>query len=114
MWSISWRSTYGETKQEDERLTAGPITLDSARYEVSVGGKRINLTSLEFKLLRTLMQRRGRLQGRDRLLNDVWGYESVIDTPTVDTHVRRLRQKLGKVAHLIESVRGFGYRLKEK
>ena len=104
----------GETKQEDERLTAGPITLDSALYEVSVNGKRINLTSLEFKLLRTLMQRRGRLQGRDRLLNDVWGYESVIDTPTVDTHVRRLRQKLGKVAHLIESVRGFGYRLKEK
>jgi two-component system phosphate regulon response regulator PhoB len=103
-----------ETQQEGERLTSGPITIDSARYEVSVSGKRINLTSLEFKLLRTLMQRRGRLQGRDRLLNDVWGYESAINTRTVDTHVRRLRQKLGKVAHLIESVRGFGYRLKEK
>ena len=104
----------GETKHYDERLTVGPITIDPARYEVSVSGKRINLTSLEFKLLRTLMQRRGRVQGRDRLLNDVWGYHSVFDTRTVDTHVRRLRQKLGKVAHLIQSVRGFGYRLKEK
>jgi DNA-binding response OmpR family regulator len=104
----------GEAKQDDERLTAGPITVDPARYEVSVNGKRINLTSLEFKLLRTLMQRRGRVQARDRLLNDVWGYESVIDTRTVDTHVRRLRKKLGKAANVIESVRGFGYRLKEK
>jgi len=104
----------GEAKQDDERLTVGPITVDPARYEVSVNGKRINLTSLEFKLLRTLMQRRGRVQARDRLLNDVWGYESVIDTRTVDTHVRRLRKKLGKAANVIESVRGFGYRMKEK
>src|SRR6266545_2656890 len=104
----------GETKPDDERLTAGPITIDPARYEVSVNGKRITLTSLEFKLLRTLIQRRGRVQSRDRLLNDVWGYESVIDTRTVDTHVRRLRKKLGKAANVIESVRGFGYRLKEK
>ena len=104
----------GDVKQSDERLTAGPITVDPARYEVSVSGKRISLTSLEFKLLRTLIQRRGRVQGRDRLLNDVWGYESVIDTRTVDTHVRRLRKKLGKAADVIESVRGFGYRMKEK
>ena len=104
----------GDAKPDDERLTAGPITVDPARYEVSVNGKRINLTSLEFKLLRTLIQRRGRVQARDRLLNDVWGYESVIDTRTVDTHVRRLRKKLGKAADVIESVRGFGYRLREK
>ncbi|HEY7000311.1 MAG TPA: response regulator transcription factor [Candidatus Udaeobacter sp.] len=104
----------GEAKNDDERLTAGSITVDPARYEVSVGGRRINLTSLEFKLLRTLMQRRGRVQARDRLLNDVWGYESIIDTRTVDTHVRRLRKKLGKAANVIESVRGFGYRMKEK
>jgi two-component system phosphate regulon response regulator PhoB len=102
-----------ETKQSDERLTAGPIAIDPARHEVSVNGKPINLTSLEFKLLRTLVQRRGRVQERDRLLNDVWGYESVIDTRTVDTHVRRLRRKLGKAANVIESVRGFGYRLRE-
>ena len=98
---------------EDERLSAGSIVIDPARHEVSVHGKRVNLTSLEFKLLRTLMQRRGRVQARDRLLNDVWGYESVIDTRTVDTHVRRLRKKLGKAADAIESVRGFGYRLRE-
>ncbi len=98
---------------EEERLSAGSIAIDPARHEVSVDGKRVNLTSLEFKLLRTLMQRRGRVQARDRLLNDVWGYESVIDTRTVDTHVRRLRKKLGKAADVIESVRGFGYRLRE-
>src|SRR6266700_5149008 len=98
---------------EDERLSAGSIVIDPARHEVSVHGKRVNLTSLEFKLLHTLMQRRGRVQARDRLLNDVWGYESVIDTRTVDTHVRRLRKKLGKAADVIESARGFGYRLRE-
>jgi two-component system phosphate regulon response regulator PhoB len=104
----------GDAKQEDERLTAGPIAIDPARYEVFVNGKRIDLTSLEFKLLRMLMQRRGRVQSRDRLLNDVWGYERIIDTRTVDTHVRRLRTKLGKAADVIESVRGFGYRMREK
>ena len=103
----------GEVK-EGERLSAGPITIDPARHQVSVGGKRINLTSIEFKLLRTLVQRRGRVQERDRLLNEVWGYESVIDTRTVDTHVRRLREKLGKAGDVIETVRGFGYRLREE
>jgi two-component system, OmpR family, phosphate regulon response regulator PhoB len=102
-----------DTKQDEEHLTAGPIVIDAVRHEVSVSGKRVNLTSLEFRLLQTLMQRRGRVQARDRLLNDVWGYESVIDTRTVDTHVRRLRKKLGKAADVIESVRGFGYRLRE-
>ena len=60
-----------------------------------------------------LLRRPGRVQTRDRLLNEVWGYESVIDTRTVDTHVRRLREKLGKAADAIETVRGFGYRLRE-
>jgi DNA-binding response OmpR family regulator len=103
----------GEARQDDERLTAGAITIDPARHNVSVEGKRVNLTSLEFKLLCTLIQRRGRVQARDRLLNDVWGYESVIDTRTVDTHVRRLREKLGKAGTAVETVRGFGYRLRE-
>lgn len=104
----------GDRKETDERLTAGAITIDPARHQVSVNGKAVNLTSLEFKLLRTLMQRRGRVQERDRLLNEVWGYESVIDTRTVDTHVRRLREKLGKAGDIVETVRGFGYRLREK
>ena len=96
----------------DEQLTVGPITLDPVRHEVTVNGKPIRLTSVEFKLLSMLMLRRGRVQARDRLLNEVWGYESLIDTRTVDTHVRRLRKKLGKAADGIETVRGFGYRLR--
>jgi two-component system phosphate regulon response regulator PhoB len=102
-----------DTKEVEEHLAVGAIAIDAARHEVSVNGKQVNLTSLEFKLLRTLMERRGRVQARDRLLNDVWGYETVINTRTVDTHMRRLRRKLGKAAHVIESVRGFGYRLRE-
>jgi two-component system phosphate regulon response regulator PhoB len=103
-----------EAKQDENHLMAGPITVDSERCSVSVNGKRINLTSLEFKLLRTLIERRGRTQERDRLLNDVWGYENMISTRTVDTHIRRLRKKLGNACDVIESVRGFGYRLRER
>src|SRR5438874_6238399 len=98
---------------EEKKLSVGPITLDSARHQVDVGGKPVRLTSVEFKLLSMLMRRQGRVQERDRLLNEVWGYESVIDTRTVDTHVRRLRKKLGKAADAIETVRGFGYRIRE-
>jgi two-component system phosphate regulon response regulator PhoB len=98
---------------EEKKLTIGQITLDSARHHVAVGGKAVRLTSVEFKLLSMLMQRQGRVQARDRLLNEVWGYESLIDTRTVDTHVRRLRKKLGKAAGAIETVRGFGYRIRE-
>lgn len=99
---------------DEKQLSAGAITIDPARHQVSVAGKAVHLTSIEFKLLRTLLERRGRVQPRDRLLNDVWGYESIIDTRTVDTHVRRLRDKLGKAGNGIETVRGFGYRFTEK
>ena len=98
---------------EEKKLSIGQIVLDSARHHVSVAGKPVRLTSVEFKLLSMLMQRHGRVQARDRLLNEVWGYESLIDTRTVDTHVRRLRKKLGKAAAAIETVRGFGYRIRE-
>jgi two-component system phosphate regulon response regulator PhoB len=104
----------GHAASSDERLLAGAIAIDPARHQVSVAGKAVHLTSIEFKLLRTLLERRGRVQPRDRLLNDVWGYESIIDTRTVDTHVRRLRDKLGKAGNAIETVRGFGYRFTEK
>ena len=104
----------GRGESDEETVTAGAITIDPVRHQVSVGGKRVHLTSIEFKLLRTLLQRRGRVQARDRLLNDVWGYESVIDTRTVDTHVRRLREKLGKAGDAIETVRSFGYRFQEE
>jgi DNA-binding response OmpR family regulator len=107
------RAILRRGEKPEESLKAGPIAIDPTRHEVRVNGKPVHLTSLEFKLLRTLIQRRGRVQDRDKLLNEVWGYESVIDTRTVDTHVRRLREKLGKAGDAIETVRGFGYRLRE-
>ncbi len=96
-----------------EKLIVGELVLDHARHEVLVKGQTVDLTATEFRLLALLMERRGRVHGRDRLLNDVWGYESAIDTRTVDTHVRRLREKLGPLANYIETVRGVGYRISE-
>jgi DNA-binding response OmpR family regulator len=96
-----------------EKMVIGELVLDHTRHEVLVKGKPVELTATEFRLLALLMERRGRVQGRDSLLNDVWGYESVIDTRTVDTHVRRLREKLGSLATYIETIRGVGYRISE-
>jgi two-component system phosphate regulon response regulator PhoB len=97
----------------EEKITVGEMVIDHGRHEVTVRSKPIDLTATEFKLLAVLMERRGRVQSRERLLNDVWGYESVIDTRTVDTHVRRLREKLGKASDYIETVRGVGYRIND-
>jgi phosphate regulon transcriptional regulator PhoB len=94
-------------------LNLGDIQLDRLRHEVRVRTKHIEFTATEFKLLSVLMERRGRVQSRDTLLNDVWGYENVIDTRTVDTHIRRVREKLGRAADCIETIRGFGYRMTE-
>jgi DNA-binding response OmpR family regulator len=101
----------GSGKDDGERLKVGELILDCSRHEVKAANRRVECTATEFKLLRILMERHGRVQGRDRLLSDVWGYDSVIDTRTVDTHMRRLRDKLGDCARYIETVRGFGYRL---
>src|SRR5438046_6507308 len=86
----------GETPGETQSFVAGPIRIDGLRHHVSVNGKVVHLTSLEYKLLRTLVQRRGRVQERDRLLSDVWGYESVMVRRTVDHHVRRLRKEMNR------------------
>lgn len=96
-----------------DQLALGDIRVDRSRYEVQVKGRSVEFTATEFKLLALLMERRGRVQSRDTLLNDVWGYESLIDTRTVDTHIRRLREKLGDEADRIETIRGFGYRIVE-
>jgi len=93
-----------------EVIRFGDLVVDTAKHEATLKGKAIELTATEFKLLAMLMERRGRVQTRDRLLTDVWGYEGDVDTRTVDTHVRRLREKLGRVADYIETVRGVGYR----
>jgi two-component system phosphate regulon response regulator PhoB len=100
--------------QETSQLKAGLVAIDRERHIVRVRGKQVELTATEFKLLSLLIERRGRVQSRDGLLNEVWGYESAIDTRTVDTHVRRLREKLGAAADCIETVRGFGYRVAEE
>jgi two-component system phosphate regulon response regulator PhoB len=97
----------------DNTIKVGDIQVDRARFEVRVKGKQLDFTATEFKLLSLLMERRGRVQSRDTLLNDVWGYENIIDTRTVDTHIRRVREKLGKSSDCIETVRGFGYRIAE-
>ncbi len=94
-------------------LKIGLLEIDRSRHQVRVGAMEIELTATEFKLILLLAERRGRVQSRDSLLNEVWGYESLIDTRTVDTHVRRLREKLGPAADCIETVRGFGYRVAE-
>lgn len=103
----------GSPANEAQHLNVGSLSVDLERHHVSIAGKAVKLTAVEFRLLIILMRRLGRVQGRDRLLRDVWGYESIIDTRTIDTHVRRLRDKLGKAANLIETVRGFGYRMRE-
>jgi two-component system phosphate regulon response regulator PhoB len=102
---------FSEVPSGAEQLVVGPIEVDQVRHEVKIFGESVEFTATEFKLLTVLMERRGRLQSRDVLLNDVWGYESLIDTRTVDTHIRRLRDKLGRAAELVETVRGFGYRM---
>ena len=94
-------------------LRIGPLTIDTERHLVQVEGEEITLTSTEFKLIFNLAERTGRVQSRDLLLKNVWGYNYIGDTRTVDTHVTRLRTKLGIAGDLIKTVRGFGYKLEE-
>ena len=86
------------------------ISIDPEKHEVLLDGDKVTLTATEFKLLYLLASRQGRIQSRERLLEDVWEYEADVYTRTVDTHMRRLRKKLGESADLIETVRGVGYR----
>lgn len=92
-------------------LKAGTIQLDRASMIATIGVKKLPLTSTEFRLLELLLRRAGSIQSRDALLSEVWGYQANLDTRTVDTHIRRLRDKMGKAGALVETVRGSGYRL---
>jgi two-component system phosphate regulon response regulator PhoB len=100
--------------EEPKRLQVGQIVIEVDRHEAFVHGRKIDLTATEFKLLRLLMERRGRVQTREHLLINVWNYETEIETRTVDTHVRRLREKLGTEADWIGTIRGVGYRMAER
>jgi two-component system, OmpR family, phosphate regulon response regulator PhoB len=98
------------SKVPSDVLEVGHFHVDRNKFDVRLEGRRLDLTTTEFKLLTVLIERRGRTQSRERLLYDVWGYQNPIDTRTVDTHIRRLREKLGKHSSKLETVRGEGYR----
>jgi two-component system phosphate regulon response regulator PhoB len=98
-------------KPETKLFRAGPVTIDTESHKVTADGQEITLTITEFKLLLTLMERLGRMQSREQLLSHVWGYSSDADTRTVDTHITRLRSKLGTAGDLIKTIRGFGYKM---
>jgi len=95
-------------------IERGRLIIDVPKHRVMVNNKEIELTPIEFKLLITLIERNGRVQSRDQLLSDVWDIHADVFTRTVDTHIKRLREKLGKVGGQIETVRGLGYRFKEE
>jgi len=88
----------------------GDLVIDVDSHEVFVDSESIALTALEFKLLRQLVDRRGRVQSRDQLLSDVWGYSADVTTRTVDTHIKRLREKLGVMGKYVQTIRGVGYK----
>ena len=101
-------STVNNT--EDDEFSFGELTINFEEHQAYINGQEISLTALEFKLLKHLIKRKGRVQTRDQLLEDVWGYSSNVTTRTVDTHIKRLREKLGLVGDHIQTIRGVGYR----
>ena len=102
----------GAQAERDEVLRIGDISINRSAHTVALSGQSIDLTPTEYKLLILLAERRGRVQGRSNLLQSVWEAAPDIQTRTVDMHVQRLRTKLGPAGDLIETVRGFGYRIR--
>lgn len=109
--AILRRSGPAESAQ---RITTGLLSLDTGSHRAWVDGQPLELTALEFKLLHQFMSRPGRVQSREQLLADVWGITSPLETRTVDTHVMRLREKLGPARNSVETVRGVGYRMTDE
>lgn len=105
------RRTSARGNKPTHILTVGPIALDTEKYEATIEGRKLELTHKEFELLRYLMENQGVVLSRDKILEAVWGYDFDGETRTVDVHIRSLRQKLGKWAELLETVRGVGYRI---
>jgi two-component system phosphate regulon response regulator PhoB/two-component system alkaline phosphatase synthesis response regulator PhoP len=91
----------------------GTLTIDLTKYEVTLGGSRIELTSTEFKILELLSSKKGWVFSRDKILNHLWGDEKAVIDRTVDVHIRHLREKLGDAAQFIKNIRGVGYKLEE-
>ncbi len=108
------KRSVGQSGKEEGgsgQIRLGNLLLDEDTHTVTVAGEPLELTATEFKLLRLLMERKGRVQTRENLLINVWNYDADIETRTVDTHIRRLREKLGAEADRIETIRGVGYKM---
>ncbi len=103
------KRSESSSKASPDVMSFGVLTLDPGGHNVSVAGQSVSLTALEFRLLLTLVTRKERVQTRGQLLDDVWGYSGDVNTRTVDTHVRRLREKLDVAGKYIETIRGVGY-----
>jgi len=99
-----------ESLVQNKLVTFGAIRIDLDAHELKINDKEIVLTALEFKLLQHLVKRKGRVQTREQLLGDVWGYSAEVTTRTVDTHIKRLREKLGNTSDYIQTISGVGYR----
>jgi two-component system phosphate regulon response regulator PhoB len=97
-----------------ELLSAGAVDVDLVRHIALLDGKELVLTLMEFKLLVALLKRKGEAQSREKLLSDVWDVDRSINTRTIDTHITRLREKLGDAGRMIKTVRGYGYKLEEE
>lgn len=100
------------SRESDDSITVGALVLDVPGHRLVLGEDEVPLTATEFRLLHILMERRNRVQTRERLLADVWKYSADVDSRTVDTHIRRLRRKIGPEADRIETVIGVGYRFR--
>ncbi len=104
----------GSGESMSKIIKVSTISIDTDRHIVTVDGNEVVLTTTEFKLLFNLAERLGRVQSRDRLLKDVWGFNHMGDTRTVDTHITRLRSKLGEAGEMIKTIRGFGYKMEKE
>ena len=105
------RRSEKTSKNSEEKIEAGPLAIDTKKHEVTVENKVVSLTLKEFELLKLLMKNLNIVLTRDRLLEEIWGYDFDGETRTVDVHVRTLRQKLGDAGDKIETIRGVGYRM---
>ena len=108
--AILKRGVSSDTVSEDSAYSFGGLRLNIDAHQIFINDDEVSLTALEFRLLKHLIDRRGRVQTRDQLLEDVWGYSSEVTTRTVDTHIKRLREKLGPIGNYIQTIRGVGYR----
>ena len=108
------RALLRRTQQETDTYRCGVLTVDQARHIVTVNGQEVALTQKEFEVLCLLLKNKGQVLSRERLIEDVWGYAFTGESRTVDVHVRTLRQKLGEAGAYIETVRGYGYKIRRE